>query len=213
MPLPALLPLLAKFGPQILSMAGKIAPVLGGAAKGRAEGRSGEISDQLWRDRLNLDATRANNDGTKSAFDMGMRAREFGLTAPRYRMGNVTRGSLMAAGPMKVNWGGPGSGMRGEQTKVTGGFMERDPRMKMMGDAVMDRELQAQLGGEDKVTAPTMDRASMATPAPKPSFGDKALGWGAGAAGILGAIGAFRKKPAPTSGGFVNPSLMGKVQF
>lgn len=216
----------------ILDMASSLSPVLGGAAKGRAEGRAGEINDQYLRDRLNLDAartnidaTRANQDATQSTFDMAQKAREFGLTAPRYRSGTVARGSLMAAPPVKVNWGGPGSGMRGEQTKVTGGFMDRDPRMKQFADSMMDQQLQAQLTGADNVTAPTMPTAqgvptSFATPAPKSGFIDKALGAGSFATGILGALGKFKRRPPVIQqpdrqqvSGVMNPGLIRNVQF
>lgn len=212
----------------ILDMAGAVAPVLGGAAKGRSEGRAQEIQDQLGRDRLNLDAartnldaTRVNQEGTRSAFDMAQRAREFGLTAPRYRMGTTARGSLAGAAPVKINWGGPGSGLRGQQTQVTGGFMERDPRMKQMADSVMDRELRAQLSGADNITAPEMPTAvgvptSFATPAPKSGFGDKALGWGSGITSILGALGKFKKPPTgnqPNVSGVMNPDLIRNVRF
>lgn len=191
----------------ILDIASKFAPVLGGAAKGRAEGRQSEANDQILRDRL-------NQQGTEAGFDMDMEARRFGLLAPRTRMGTAARGSLAAAAPVKINFGGPGSGMRGQQTKVTGGFMERDPRLKQLADSVMDHELQAQLSGKDNITAPRMP---MATPAPKPGFIDKALGIGSFATGILGALSGFGKPQqtnAPIVGGVnSDPDIWRKIQF
>ena len=194
---------IAKFG-------GALAPILGGAAGSRADARSSEISDQFRRDLLDQAATRGN-------FDMGMRAREFGMKAPQYRIGTGARASLAMADPVKINWGGPGSGLRGEKASVTGGFMQRDPRLRQLANSVMDGELQSQLSGKDNFTAPEMQGA---TPAPKTGFGDKALGWGAGITGILGALGPVLNKNRPTTQGApilpgVNsdPNIWRKVQF
>lgn len=169
-------------------IANKVAPILGGAAKGRAEGKQTDFLDSSAADRANADITGKN-------FDMAQRAREFSMTAPRTRLGTASRGAMAAAGPVKANWGGPGSGMNGQSLHFTGGFMADDPRMREMGNSVMDQELQAQLSGKDNIEAPVIPDA---TPAPESSFGDKALGVGSTVASILGAIGTLKTKKRPS---------------
>lgn len=189
----------------ILDAANKIAPVLGKAAEGRAEGRMTEEQFNIYRDRLNQDAARDN------------------AQAPRRRMGDMTRANAMAAGPVSASWGGPGSGLKGQTVKFTGGFNERDPRMKQLADLVMDQQINNQLTGADHTPG--------ATPAIQPGVIDKTLGIGATTGGILGAVNEILRQrrasrpgvPAPggqaqpyatpTQPAYMNEDLLGNVVF
>lgn len=155
----------------ILGTAGKIAPVLGGMASERGKAKEQGAQDQLSRDTID------------------QRAADFNLRAPATRLGTGARGVAAGAGPVKINWGGPGSGLRGEQTKVTGGFSAAagDPRMKQIGDATFDRALSDQL-------APPMKGA---TPAPEASALDHLIGGGADIASILAALGIGKPDTQP----------------
>lgn len=158
----------------ILGAAGKIggavAPILGGAAKGRAEGRQQEEVNNLARDKFNQQADLLN------------------LQAPETRMQNVAKSNLMGQQPVSLNWGGPGSGMRGKSLQARGGFMERDPRMAQMANKVMGDELMAQMSGKPAF--------AQATAAPESGFIDKALGVGSFTGGILGALNTLKKPSA-----------------
>lgn len=189
---------LKKFaGGSIFDVANRISPILGGAADARAKGISGEVDDQIARDQINQGMTRTNQAGMQNQFEDDLAARQFQLAAPRRRLGNSAAASMAAAGPVKANWGGPGSGASGQALKFTGGAnAARDPRMAALASDMMDKELQAQLSGQDSTLhAPEMPMASAATPKPKSGMIDKLLGAGAFGSGILGALGTFKRPP------------------
>lgn len=152
------------------NVSGVVSPILGGAAKGRAEGRNAEFDNKLALGHLNLDNAK------------------FNLTAPRTRLGTGARAATVGARPMKLNWDGPGSGLRGQTLRGSGGSYDAmaDPRLKQLADSVMEGEIKAQLGGP---------RPEMAMP--QSSGLDKTLGAATFATSLLGGLkkaGIFNRK-------------------
>ena len=150
---------------KVLSGIGKAAPILAGASGSAAKGKREDENSQLSRDALEL------------------RKYEMDQAAPGKRLTDSTRASMVKnATPVTSKWGGPGSGLRGETVKYSGGYANPDlidPRSKQLADSMLTNSLQQQLSG---AAAP-----DIAGP-PKSSVGDKILG-GVGLGGsILGAI-------------------------
>ena len=127
-----------------------LSSVLGGAAKNQA-------------------ASEQAADKTRLGYD------QFNLEAPGERLKQATKaGFLQTATPYKAQWGGPGSGLKGQIVQMTGGL---DPTklpasVKQLAGQVQNDQLMAELGGPAKPTAGT-------------SAGDKALGWGSVASSLL----------------------------
>lgn len=94
----------------ILGAAGKIAPALGAAASGRAEGRVQQAGINNQQDQLALARARLQNEQTtgQNVFNLGrynaglntadvdLARRKFALTAPGQRAGNSVRGDILA---------------------------------------------------------------------------------------------------------------------
>lgn len=135
----------------ILDVAGKAAPILGGMAGARSAAKA-KAGDQQR--------------------DLGT----FNMQAPRYRLGTAGRAALGSAGPVTANWGGPGSGLRGQKVSFSGGAsrVAANPELKRLSDEVMMRELQAQLAGDKTL--------------PEPNFFDNLLGGAAAGTSLLGAF-------------------------
>lgn len=115
------------------------------------------------------------------------------LAAPGARLGTSMRASMLNNfQPTKVNWGGPGSGLRGEIPTFSGGaaagLANLDPRTKSLSDRVMLDELLGQMRGG--LSGGGMDTQVDALPSiGKSSTADKVLGGASTAAGVLGALG------------------------
>lgn len=148
--------------------ASALSSVLGGAAKGS-------------QDQNNLDR------------NAQMAAEQTKLQAPGIRANTALKAALAKNfTPQTVQWGGPGSGLRGEMPTFSGGLSasmqesQRDPMLQQM--------LQDAMAGKAPVS---IDAAA----ANKTSGLDKALGSGSLISGILGAIMKARQQPtAPTAG-------------
>jgi hypothetical protein len=140
-----------------------LSPILGGAAGSVASGRQVDNRDQILRDQLNQGAAIANN------------------RLPGQRMSTGLRSEIAANGPMKLNWGGAGSGASGHAFNPTGGIFEpRSAKFKQLANNVLDQELSNQMTGGDKVPG--------ATPGAKAGALEKGLGIGAFGSAILGGL-------------------------
>lgn len=131
--------ILGKVGGIASQMTGKVAPILGNMAKSGADAnaRRDQILPQMESAQLARD--------------------KFALDAPGTRLKQSVQGSILkSASPTKVNWGGPGSGLRGEVPTFTGGFSGAlaniDPQTRALAEQVMHQDLQDQLAGKDDQT-------------------------------------------------------------
>lgn len=151
--LPSAAPILtgAGVGSKILNGISKVAPVLGQAAGGRAAAQ--QANDQSNTQRANIL-----------------------LKAPSQRMANAARANLLKSGPTTVDWGGPGSGSRGQTVKFGDGIHTPMPDMGTIPDDIVHQELSKAMNGED---LPKAGHSSAL---------DNILGYGATAANILGAL-------------------------
>lgn len=152
--------------PSILQQAGQygrsIAPVLGAAARTSAQGQQQNFQ---------------NNAGLAEA----------ALAEPGTHLKNILAANAAANGPAKANWGGPGSGLRGETVTYSGGrFAPLSPDLQSQLQPFEQTEMQ-------KLLHPTLDPASNPNLQPNGSNSawDKILGGGAMAASILGSGGRF----------------------
>lgn len=139
----------------IIGTAKRLAPILGDMAGSRADAQQ-------------------QNDV------MGLANANFDLKAPGERLATGAKANKILHGsPVKAEWGGPGSGLKGQQVNYTGGYnnpeLYNDPQMHDLAQQTMEEEL----------------RQSKAGPRPKAgksSLLDNILGYGAQAAGIAGAL-------------------------
>src|SRR5438132_2201717 len=159
-------------------LARRLAGLFGGAAG--ANRQQNNLQDRLGLDRYS------------AAENARLRRDQFALTAPGTRLRDSTRASLTSNfTPTRVQWGGPGSGLRGELPQITGGasagLANLDPRTKSLADLVMSDEL----AGEQKggMTGGQGDITMM----PPPKLGaesgmDRLLGGAATGSSLLDAI-------------------------
>lgn len=144
-------------GSGILQGIGKAAqnlsPVLGGAAGSQAAGEE-----------------------TQAGIDL--RAQAQNAAVPGTRLHNALLASLASnAQPYTANWGGPGSGLKGQVVNFAGGpnLKNLPADVRSLAQSVMSDELNQQLAG------PIHPQIGSST-------GDKVLGGAATGAGILGAL-------------------------
>lgn len=146
--------------------------VLGGMAK------SGQSQNNIEANRdIALERTKLDRD-------------KFALDAPGQRLSTATRASMTNNfTPTKIDWQGPGSGMKGILPRISGGgsaaMANLDPRVRQLSSTVMDDSLAAQRrGGEtgehmDRFVDPNIGKSSLL---------DKIIGGTAMGGGILNAI-------------------------
>lgn len=166
-------------GKKILDVAGAVSPLLGGASKGA-------------------------NDSLQNQTNNTLNYADHNLRAPRTRLGTGARAALGSAGPVSLNWGGPGSGLRGEKVSMSGGYKDAlaDPRMKQLSDSVMMQTMRDQLAGP--LQMPTAGK------------GGKALGAASLISSLLGGVrtalgGADDERdPAP---GITSPRVTSNMRF
>lgn len=173
---------------KISNLVTPLSDVLGGAAK------SGQQQNNV-ADQLKLALYNAKQNAT-------LGAKRFALAAPGKRMGTSMQALLSKYDtPTKVNWGGPGSGLRGEVPTYSGGLSgavrsaSSDPSYQKLRDQVTQDELTSQMaggasGGNQDVSVGTPPDVGSS------SAGDNILGGGALTASILAALGKF-KQPQP----------------
>lgn len=150
----------AKFG-------SALAPVLGSAAKGQAQGKQVQAGQDMQRDRLALDRYKTEQ------------------AAPELRRRSAVNAS-MTANRQPVKMSRDASGHR----SVSGGFANPDlinPDTKALSEDMTHQAMLQQL--QHGADIPKM------TPAPKSGFMDKLLGGGAMAASIFGALPGMGRKP------------------
>lgn len=115
------------------SIAGKLSPILSGAAEGRAKSQQANETQQY------LDA-------------------EFRLKEPDARLKTSMDASKIAhQTPVTVDWGGPGSGLQGQPVKFNGGYNNPDlvdPKTRQLANQTIDQELQKSLQGGEPLTKP-----------------------------------------------------------
>lgn len=153
-----------------------LSDVLGGAAK------SGAAANQ------SKDALKVALEGAKLNRD------KFATQAPGVRMNTSIRAALAKnAAPASVQWGGPGSGLRGEVPTFSGGANSivpamHDPGMSGLFDQIMKDQMMAQQQGgqsggntDNKMTVNPQDIG-------KTSLLDKIIGGGALGSSILSSI-------------------------
>jgi hypothetical protein len=149
-------------------IAGKVAPILGNMADAGAKAN-------------------AQRDAILPSMENSQLARDkYALDAPGTRLSQSVRASgIKNASPTQVNWGGPGSGLRGQVPTFTGGFSgelaNMDPQTKALAEETMRKDLQDQLAGKDDQTR-WLDKFGSTSPL------DKAVGIGSTAASIFGAL-------------------------
>lgn len=174
---------------QIGTVGSALSPVLGGMAARGAQNNA--LTDQnnmeAWRQG---EAANLNRD-------------KFAIAAPQARLGASTKASILSNyTPTKVNWGGPGSGLKGEIPTYSGGMSgamgNLDPRTKDLASLLMNDMLDQQK---------TQRGSTLSAPQPLPSQSsglDRAVGTGATITSILGALGKSGilnriKKPTSTA--------------
>lgn len=116
--------------------------------------------------------------------DYGLRLAQYRLTAPQQRLRTAVRaGQVASATPVKAEWGGPGSGMKGQTVHYTGGYSTPlDPALKASASQMMSDQMEQQLKGDG---LPEPGHSSLL---------DNLLGYGALGTGIAGAVGGIKKK-------------------
>lgn len=168
----------ASVGSRILQGAQNVAPILSNAAGQQSNARQQEIQNEQTDRQLAIQEQAA------------------GQTADRERLRSSVRSSnILNATPSAVSWGGPGSGLRGELPKITGGFTgamaNLDPRVKEMADTQLKNNVVAQLSGSGQPTQPVEDEEQRRRRRGE-STGEKILGGVATGASILGAFSGRR---------------------
>lgn len=154
------------------SMIGDVADVLGGASKAGAANNVQQDRNTLERENIRLGRDR------------------FAAAVPGTRMDNSIKAALAKnATPASVQWGGPGSGLKGQIPQFSGGIKSiypalKDPSTSGLMDQVLHDELMAQQqggvsGGGKDTAMPAINQSSAM---------DKVLGGGSLAASILAAI-------------------------
>lgn len=157
---------MAAAAPSILgNTARNLAPILGNAAGNQANRNAQQEYSQLSRDSLNLQRSRD----------------EQALPGKRLNT-SVNASKVKNASPVKANWGGPGSGLRGQKVEFSGGYANPnliDPRTRSMADDIIMQQLTQQLGREEP---PEISGR------PQSSFWEKFLGGASMGAGVLGGL-------------------------
>lgn len=160
-----------------------LSTILGGAAKA-AQGQQNTETGQgidLYRDQTGAE----------------LAAKKFALAAPSSRLKTDMTALLSKYDtPTTVNWGGPGSGLKGEIPTFSGGpaaavrAASSDPNYQALRDQVTQDELVSQMNGG--ASGGNQD-ATVATPPQigQSSVGSKLLGAGAFGSSILAALGKF----------------------
>lgn len=186
---------------QIGTIGSALSPVLGGmAARGAQNNALNDVNQQeAWRQG---EAANLSRD-------------KFAISAPQDRLGASTKASILSNyTPTKVNWGGPGSGLRGELPTYSGGMSgamgNLDPRTKDLASQLMDDMLaqqQARRGSTVSSPQPVMGRSSGL---------DRAVGTGATITSILGALGGsgilnrIRRPGATAPSSYLSPNMYAK---
>lgn len=173
----------------LLSILGRIGKGALGIATG---GVSSALGDVLGGASKSGQAQNNNQDTIKLALQNAQLNRDkYALAAPGVRMNTSIRAAMAKRGtPSSVQWGGPGSGLRGEIPQFSGGRKSvyaglQEPDTQGLLDRVIHEQLMGQVAG-----GPSGGNADAAMPTNigQSSTFDKILGGGAFGSSILGAI-------------------------
>lgn len=182
---------LLSFIPVVGPAAGALADVFGGAA-----GKSNEESDKTDTLKLGLQ-------------DRRLAAKKFATDAPGVRHATAERAALAnAATPASVQWGGPGSGLRGEVPQFSGGIKSiyaanQNPEMRQLSDRVLHDQLVSQMGGGASGGNQDVDLGSAKDVGEGSAAGDTLGGLGLGLSifDVLNKTGVFKKRGGGGGGG------------
>lgn len=142
------------------------ANILGGALTAAQQNAREKELNQIRRDALQLDRDK------------------YALGAPETRLDTSMHASrILNHEPVKAHWGGPGSGLRGETVRFTGGSANPnliDPRTRDLSDDVLNQQLQDQLEHDDAINpndpdAPVPARRRLPAPGSLPPSPDVAI--------------------------------------
>lgn len=191
-------------GASLLSMLG----LSGGAASAIGAGASAlaPVLGSASKDANNTNLINDKNkmDAWKSQEDASLNRDKFATTAPGTRLDTSYKASIMdRLKPSSIEWGGPGSGLKGQLPVFKGGLKEAmsdlSPETHSLSQQVMKDMLASQMEGGS--TGGRKD--SYMAPQPvmgKSSTGDKLLGGSALVTSILGALNKARVPGKPPSG-------------
>lgn len=153
-------------GGRILQGAKNLSPILGNAAGAQQDQLNFDNQQQLSRDQLL------------------QRAYETSLTEPGTRLKTSTNASMVAnRTPVSHQWGGPGSGLRGETVKFSGGYANPNlisPDTKTLADDIVHQQLIEGLKHGSNIPGATRPK--------RPGVGGNILGGAALATGIVGGL-------------------------
>lgn len=150
------------------------APILGGMSKSGVDANAARDRNAILKEQMRL-----NRD-------------KFAVDAPDKRLSTSTRASILSNfKPTSVEWGGPGSGERGELPKISGGLSDSianlDPQTKQLVQQILKDELASQMRGGE--TGGGQDRAvDLGADFGKSSTGDKVTGAASTVASLLSAV-------------------------
>jgi hypothetical protein len=140
------------------------ANIAGGALTAAAQNSRDKELNQIRRDALQLDRDK------------------YALDAPEHRLDTSVHASrILNHTPVTAHWGGPGSGLRGETVKFSGGAANPnliDPRTRDLSDDVINQQLQDQMQHADDLNPndpEAVRRRRMAAPGSLPPSGDPAI--------------------------------------
>lgn len=160
-----------------------VAPILGGMSKAGVDANAARDRNAILKEQMRLNRDR------------------FATDAPDRRLSTSTRASILSNfKPTSVEWGGPGSGERGEVPKISGGLSDSianlDPQTKALVQQILKDELAQQMRGGE--TGGGQDRAvDLGSDFGKSSTGDKIVGGASTAANLLGAVPNLGKGSGP----------------
>lgn len=134
-------------------------------------------------------------------------AKRFSTSAPATRLATGERAALAQhATPAAVQWGGPGSGLRGEVPTYTGGIKSifaanQDPTMKALSQRTLEDSLMSQLNGGPTGGNQDLSMGSAADVGEGSAAGDVlgGIGLGSSLAAALAKAGVFGKGPKPST--------------
>jgi len=193
--------------PRVQEIAGASAPILGGLAGGRAEGRQAETAN--LQDQTRLEALIQNQIAQQRLQHAGLGAQraQFERDSPDVRFQQALRGNL-AANVQDVGVQLP-EHLKPYQIQFTGGLR---PSALGAGGRNVGQQL-AQLAasrlGRDTFETPNLPGAPTVPRLPQANFLDKLLGVAGPVTGLIGAVGAIGgRQPQPTQGSIIDPDLL-----
>lgn len=144
----------------------------------------GNMADRNQRQQQSQDEMdyRRQQDEINNAY----RREQLRLQEPGIHMGNIQRAHLMQAGPVQAHWNGPGSGLRGETVRFSGGFNEpQTPEVQAAMSQLTQQELERLLHPDADTNTGLQ---TPTTPQRRTSTWDRIIGGAAVGTSILGSL-------------------------